>query len=323
MKVALMINRENYENYSKWEGHGWELLHLGNGEPDVEKVIATGADALVVDAVMRIGPEIIEKMHGLKLIHSQGVGFNAIDIGAARKAGVYVCNCAGTNARAVAEQSVLLILALIKKYKWNENMIYADRQMEAKMACFKDALPELGSMTVGIVGFGAIGRQLAALLKPFECKINYYESLGDLGIEGLAFMQQEELYSSSDIVSLHVPVTEETTDMINAESLKLFKRGAILINTARGELMDNKAVVDALVSGQLGGLGADTLAPEPFLPENPVLSALPEEQRHKVALSPHVAGITAGYFYRAYECVRKNIEAVERGEKPVCIVNGL
>ena len=323
MKIALMINRENYENYSKWEDAGWELVHLGNGEPDVERVIATEADALVVDAVMKIGPDIIDKMPGLKLIHSQGVGYNAIDIEAAREAGVYVCNCAGTNARAVAEQTVLLILALIKKYKWNEGMIYAGRQMDAKMACFKDALPELGAMTVGIVGFGAIGRQLATLLKPFDCKINYYESLGDLGFEGLTFMPPEELYACCDIVTLHVPVTAETTNMINSESLKLFKRGAILINTARGELMDHKAVADALISGQLGGLGADTLYPEPFLPDNPILSDIPEELRHKVALSPHVAGITAGYFFRAYECVRNNIEAVAKGEKPKFVVNGL
>ena len=323
MKVALMINRDNYEKYSAWEGAGWDLVHLGNGEPDVETVIATGADVLVVDAVMKIGPDIIKKMPALKLIHSQGVGYNAIDIGAAREAGVYVCNCAGTNARAVAEQTVLLILALIKNFKWNEDMIYAGRQMDAKMACFKDALPELGSMTVGIIGFGAIGRQLAALLKPYDCKINYYESLGDQGVEGLTFMSPEELYACCDIITLHVPVTGETTNMINSESLKLFKRGAILINTSRGELMDNKAVADALITGQLGGLGADTLAPEPFLLENPVLNTLPEDLRQKVALSPHVAGITAGYFFRAYECVRKNIEAIAKGEKPNFIVNGL
>jgi len=323
MKVALMINRDNYENYSRWNDTGWDLVHLGNGEPDVETVIATGADVLVVDAVMKIGPDIIEKMPGLKLIHSQGVGFNAIDVDTARKAGVYVCNCAGTNARSVAEHTILLILALIKKYKWNEGLIYADRQMEAKMACFKEALPELGAMTVGIVGFGAIGRQFSALLKPFDCKINYYESLGDQGLEGLTFMPLEELYACCDIITLHVPVTGETTNMINSESLKLFKRGAILINTARGELMDNKAVVDALLSGLLGGLGADTLYPEPFLPDNPILCDLPEGLRHKVALSPHVAGITAGYFFRAYECVRKNIEAVAKGEKPKFVVNGL
>ena len=318
-----MINRDNYEKYSNWKDVRWELLHFSNGEPDADKVIASGAQALVVDAIMKIGPDIIENMPGLKLIHSHGVAYNAIDLESARKAGVFVCNCAGVNARSVAEQAILLILALLKNFRWGEDMVYAGRQMEAKTACFKNGLPELGSQTVGIVGFGAIGRDLAARLRPFGCVINYFEALGDCGAEGLTFMPLEELYACSDIVSLHVPVTPETTNMINGESLKMFKHGAILINTARGELMDHTAVVEALKSGQLGGLGADTLAPEPFLPDNPLLCALPEELRRYVALSPHIAGITAGTFVRAYERVRNNIEAIERGERPGCIVNGL
>jgi len=323
VKTALLINRDNFEKYSNWKDVGWELLHLGNGVPDIESVIATGAEALVVDAVMKIGPDIIENMPGLKLIHSQGVAFNAIDVYSAQKAGVFVCNCAGVNARAVAEQAVLLILALIKNFRWGEVMVYAGKQMEAKTACFMNGLPELGALTVGIVGFGAIGRALASLLKPFDTKINYYESLGDRGSAGLTFMPLEELFACSDIISLHVPVTPETTNMINSESLKLFKYGSILINTARGELVDNSAVVDALISGQLAGFGADTLAPEPFMLDNPILRDLPEELRRRVALSPHIAGITAGTFSRVYELVRKNIEAITKGQRPECVVNGL
>ncbi|MCL2126524.1 MAG: 2-hydroxyacid dehydrogenase [Oscillospiraceae bacterium] len=328
MKTALLINRDNFEKYSAWQTPGaasakWELQHFGNGEPDVEKVIASQADVLVVDAIMKIGPEIIEKMPGLKLIHSQGVAYNAIDCARAREAGIYVCNCAGVNAAPVAEHAILLILALLKSFRWGEDMAYAGKQMDAKMACFKDGQPELGGMTVGIIGLGAIGKSLASMLKPFGCKINYYTRSGDCGAEGMAYMPLDEIYATSDIVSLHVPVTADTTNMINGESLKKFKRGAILINTARGELMDHSAVVEALKSGQLGGLGADTLAPEPFLLDNPVLRDIPEELRRRVAISPHVAGITAGTFIRAYERVRANIEAVGNGQRPECVVNGL
>ena len=323
MKVALMVNRDNFEKYSDWKDSGWELLHFGNGGPDPERVIASGADVLVVDAIMKIGPEILEHMPGLKIVHSQGVAFNAIDTDCAREAGVYVCNCAGVNSRAVAEQAMLLILALLKNFRWNEEMVYAGRQMEAKTACFANGLPELGGLTVGIVGYGAIGRELAAFLKPFGCTINYFESLGDQDAEGLTYMALNDLYACCDIISLHVPVTPETTNMINSDSLKMFKPGAILINTARGELMDNNAVAEALISGQLGGLGADTLAPEPFLPDNPLLCSLPENVRRNVALSPHIAGIADGTFIRGYKRIRNNIEAVERGERPGCVVNGL
>jgi lactate dehydrogenase-like 2-hydroxyacid dehydrogenase len=321
MKAALLINRKNFEKYSKWDEPGWELIHMGNGEPDAEKIIATGATALVVDAIAKIGPEIILKMPGLKLIHSQGVAYNWIDIDAARSVGAYVCNCAGVNARPVAEHAVMLILTLLKGFRSGEDMVYSGRQMEAKTACFENGLPELYGRKVGIVGFGAIGKMLASVLKPFGCELFYYTRSGDCGEAGLTYMALEELYANSDIVSVNVPVTPVTTNMINGETLKLFKRGAILINTARGELVDHEAVADALKSGQLGGFGTDTLAPEPVLADNPFLSSLPEELRARVSLSPHIAGITAGTFIRVYELVKQNIKAIERGERPSNVVS--
>jgi lactate dehydrogenase-like 2-hydroxyacid dehydrogenase len=323
MKAAMLINRDNFEKYSDWNDSGFELMHFGNGAPDPEVITKTGADALVVDAIMKIGPEIIENMPGLKLIHSQGVAYNGIDLNSSRENGVYVCNCAGINARAVAEHAILLTLALLKNFRWGEDMVYSDRQMEAKTSCFKNGLPELYGLSVGIVGFGAIGKAFASLLKPFDCNISYYTRSGDCGAEGLTYMPLDELFARNDIISLHVPVTPETTNMINSESLKLFKPGSILINTARGELMDHAAVVDALISGKLVGLGADTLAPEPFTPDNPILRDLPEELRRHVALSPHIAGITAGTFIRAYKRIRDNLEAVSAGQRPECVVNGL
>lgn len=323
MKIALLVNRENFENYSSWGDTGWELIHMGNGAPDKDALISTRADALIVDAVVKIGKDVIDDMPGLKMIHSQGVAFNAIDVEAARKGNVYVCNNAGMNARAVAEQAALLILSLVKSFRRNEDMVYAGRQMEAKTACFVNGLPELFGRSVGIVGLGAIGGELCAILKAFGCRVFYFNSSGDKKTPDAEYLPLEELYTRSDIVSLHAPVTEATTDMINSETLKLFKHGALLINTARGELVDHAAVVDALKSGRLGGFGTDTLAPEPVLAENPLLRALPEELRSRVALSPHIAGITAGFFTRAYAHIRKNIEAIASGGKPDCIVNGL
>ena len=323
MRIALLIDRDNFEAYSNWEDSGWDIIHMGKDDPDRERLVATGANVLVVDAMMKIASDTIENMPRLQLIHSQGVGYNAIDIESARKAGIYVCNNAGVNAQAVAEYAVLLILALLKRFRWGEDMVYAGRQMEAKTACFKNPIPELGSVKVGIVGFGAIGSTIAALLRPFGCKIRYYTRSGDCGVEGCTYMPLEELYADSDIISLNVPVTGETANMVNRQTLKQFKRGAVLINTSRGELMDHGAVVEALISGRLGGLGADTLAPEPFLLDNPVLRDLPPEFRDRVALSPHVAGISEDCFIRVYSHIKSNIEALARSERPDCIVNGL
>ncbi|NLV50567.1 MAG: hydroxyacid dehydrogenase [Clostridiales bacterium] len=321
MRVALLVNKDNYERYAPNTPPEWEMIHIGNGEPDVTEIIATRADVLVVDAVMKIGPDIIAAMPDLKLIHSQGVAYNAIDLKEANRRGIYVCNNAGVNAQAVAEQVVLLTLSLLRNYRVNEDMVYAGRQMEAKTACFINGMRELGECSVGIVGLGAIGKALAERLAAFGCRLCYYDMYKP--VTSVEYLPLTELYAASDIVSLHVPVTEETEGMINEESLRHFKKGAILINTARGELIDNAAVAQALVSGQLGGFGADTLSPEPVTADNPFLRALPDEARGRVALSPHIGGVTTGCFIRGYGNIMKNIAAISRGERPVFVVNGL
>ena len=324
MKIALLINRDNFYNFSKWEDTGWDMIHMGSGEPDVDKIIATGANVIIVNAITRVGPEIINNMPELKLIHSIGVGFNAIDLDCARKAGVYVCNNPGANSKSVAEHAVMLMLTVLKCFRYNEDMVSTNRQAEAKTYYQINGLPGLSGLKVGIVGFGAIGRELAAMLNPFGCELFYYsrrKTGSDL--DYVTYLPLEELYSKCDIISLNVPAQPETENMINSGTLKKFKRGAILINTARGDLMDQKAVADALISGQLGGFGADTLSPEPFTQDNPLIGGLPEDVRRRVALSPHIAGITSELYVRAYSLIRNNAEAILRGGRPECIVNGL
>jgi lactate dehydrogenase-like 2-hydroxyacid dehydrogenase len=250
------------------------------------------------------------------------VAYNAIDLAAAARAGVYVCNNAGVNARAVAEQAITLILALLKDFRFNEDAVYGGRQIDAKTSCFAGGITELGDCHVGIVGLGATGTALAERLRAFGCRLSYY-SKTQKPERGIEYLPLQELYSKCDIVSLHVPVTGETENMIDDAALASFKRGAILVNTARGELMDHGAVVRALESGALGGLAADTLAPEPVRPDNPIIASLRPEIRRRVALSPHIGGITAGCFLRTYEHVWANVAAIERGERPDCVVNGV
>jgi lactate dehydrogenase-like 2-hydroxyacid dehydrogenase len=318
----MQINRENFERYSAIPAPDYTLIHFGNGEPNIDAVAAENPEALIVDAIAKIGAEFILRLPNLKLIHSQGVGYNGIDLETAARAGVYVCNCAGMNAAPVAEQAVLLILALLKRFRGNEDAVYAGKQMAAKTACFENSLPELGGCIVGIVGLGAIGLETAKRLQAFGCKVYYY-SRTKKPEAGFAYMQLNELLQTCDIVSLHVPVTEATERLIDRTALNRFKPGALLINTARGELVDIEAVVEALRSGQLGGFGTDTLAPEPVLADNTFLTMLPAELRERVALSPHIAGITADSFRRAYKRIWENVGHIARGERPSCVVNGL
>ena len=322
MKVAVMLNKANFERYTAAGAipADWELFHIGNGAPDEEKIIATDADAIVADPMCPVSARVITGLKHLKLVQSQGVGYNLFDLEAAKNAGVYVANCAGANASAVAEQAILLMLALLRNYKENDAMVFAARQIEAKTRCFENGLVELGSCHVGIVGMGAIGRETAKRLEAFGSRISYFNtSVKDCGYPLLPL---DDLYARCDIISLHVPVTPATVNMISDGALNKMKRGALLINTARGEVVDQEAVCRALLDGRLGGVGLDTYTPEPVTPDNPILS-LPEHVRGRVALSPHIGGITAGSFFRYFDIVWSNIKRIQNGERPVNIVNGL
>ena len=322
MKVALLVNRENMERFSNPThiSKDWELVHLGNGMPDPDAVAATNADVIVVDSTLPIGEDIISRMPDLKMIHAQGVGFNKIDVAAATKAGVRVCNCAGSNARPVAEQAILLMMALLRNFRAGEEAVYAGRQEEFKNACFSGSSRELGTCTVGIVGFGAVGSALANMLSAMGSKLYWYDTIFREH-PNAEYMSMNRIFSTCDIISLHVPVFPETVGMINDKSLARFKPGSILINTSRGELVDNEAVIRALRSGRLGGFGADTIAPEPVTPDNPLLNA--PDIRDKIALSPHIAGLTEGSFRRSYITIWSNVAAVARGLRPANIVNNL
>jgi lactate dehydrogenase-like 2-hydroxyacid dehydrogenase len=173
MNVAMLVNRENFETYSGPVPEGWELVHLGNGEPDADKIRAVQADVLVVDAIMKVGPEIIEAVPNLKLIHSQGVAYNGIDLQAAKNAGVFVCNNAGVNAQAGREQRILLILARCAFPDVSRTWSTRDARWRRKTACFKNGLRSSGR-AVGHCRLGAIGPATAARLKAFGQPLHYY-----------------------------------------------------------------------------------------------------------------------------------------------------
>ena len=138
----------------------------------------------------------------------------------------------------------------------------------------------------------------------------------------MIYSELDELLTTCDIVSLHLPVTPDSINIINSQTIEKMKDGAILINTSRGELVDQNAVCQALKSGKLGGFGADTLAPEPVQPDNPIIN-VPEELRKRVALSPHIGGITAGTFHRSYRRAIENMKKALNGERPDHVVNSL
>ena len=186
--------------------------------------------------------------------------------------------------------------------------------------------PELGEQTVGLVGFGDIAQALARRLAPFGCRLLYY-SLHRRSPEveaqfGVTYLPLEELAAQCTILSLHCAVNQQTRRMVNAALLAKMRPGAILVNTARGDLMDDLAVREALISGQLGGAAFDTLFPEPTPADHPLVD-LPPEVRDKVVYSPHLGGITGGSFRRGHARMWNNVRLLLEGNRPECVVNGL
>ena len=327
MKIVILGAEARYRAYQPAMPfiQQQELVFLDKDSTEAE-ILAAGADAevLFVDAITVVSAALMEHMPCLRLIHSEGVAFDRIDLSAARERGIYVCNNKGCNA--VAEQTVLLILMLLRHALEGDEAVRAGRQMEMKERCMVEGITELSACKVGLVGFGDIARAAAERLVPFGCELYYYTKHRRLPEEEkkyhVTYLPLEELAEKSDIVSLHCAVTEETRNLVDAALLRRMKPTAYLINTARGDLVDNEALRQALLEGRIAGAGLDTLSPEP-VPAGHPLTALPPEVQRKVVLAPHLGGITEASFRRAHAHMWRNVEHLAAGERPDNIVNGL
>ena len=186
--------------------------------------------------------------------------------------------------------------------------------------------PELGERTVGLVGFGDIAQAVARRLRPFGCSLFYYAPHRrppevEAGF-GISYLPLEELFARCDLISLHCAVTPETRGMVDAALLERVRPGTILINTARGDLLDNLAVRQALIEGRLGGAGFDVLSPEPTPADHPLVD-LPPEVRDRVVYAPHLGGITSASFRRSHAWMWDSVRAMLEGGRPNNLVNGL
>lgn len=298
-----------------------ELVCAGRGVANDELLaLAPDASVIVADAISRVDAQLIAAMPNLKLIHSEGVAFNAIDVDAARSRGVAVCNCAGVNAGTVAEQAVMLMLMCLRRALEGDEAVRTGRQIELKERMMVEGFRELGDCTVGFVGFGAIGQATARYLRPWGCKMLYNKRHSlDASLEdelGVRFASLDDLLATCDIVSLHVPVTDETRGMVDGKFLAKMRPDGVLVNTARGDIVDQEALAAALEAGGIAAAGLDTLSPEPVTLDNPLVNLSPEAAA-RVVFSPHVGGVAEGMFYRAHRTIWENIARLAAGEELV------
>jgi len=329
MKLLHIGNPNCLERYTEKSDftQSVDIIDLPMGLPAgsyLEK--AADADVIVADAMASVPAELISAMPRLKMIHSEGVGYNSFDIDCANERGVYICNSAGMNAQAVAEQTVLLMLGVLRSVAAGDRAVREGRQIEVKSAYMASgSLRDLADCTVGLIGLGNIGRRTAAILSAFGCRVYYTQrrraaAQAENECGALWCEKRAELLAKCDIVSLHLPVTSETARMCDKAFFAEMKRGAYFINTSRGELVDDEALITALKSGHIAMAGLDTLDGEP-VSKSHILLNQSEDIEAKLLFSPHIGGITGTSFCISYRIIWENIRRVAAGEKPVNIVN--
>ena len=224
-----------------------DCLFLGHDATDDEVVAAMpDAEVLLVDAITPVTANLIERLPNLRLVNSEGVAFDKIDLESAAAHGVYVCNNQGMNAGAVAEQTILLMLGLLRGVVPGDAAVRAGRQMEVKMRGMRDGIADLADCTVGIVGLGCIGRATAERLRAFGTRVVYTgRTRKDPALEaelGVSYVGLDEMLPQCDFVSIHCAVTPQTTGMVDDTFLARMRPDAYLVNTARGEIVDNDAL---------------------------------------------------------------------------------
>lgn len=225
--------------------------------------------------------EAMAAMPKLRLIQKVGVGVNTIDLAFARQRGIAICNMPGTNTRAVAEMTLALMLAALRRLPLLDAAMRRGRGWEMAQADL-DSYGEIAGRTVGLVGYGGVPRILAPILAAMGARVVYWNRTRREDAVGEP-LDLDDLLAASDIVSLHLPLVPETERLLDAGRLGRMKPGALLVNTARGGLVDEPALVELLRKGHLGGAALDVFAHEPVPADHPMLGL------SNVVIAPHVA----------------------------------
>jgi phosphoglycerate dehydrogenase-like enzyme len=240
--------------------------------------------------------DVIERAPKLELIQKIGSGVNTIDVEAAKRRGIAVCNLPGTNSRAVAEMTLLLMLACLRRLPQLQASVRDGRWSDAWK--LQDSFGELGGRTVGLMGYGEVPKILAPILGAMGAKVIYWSR----SQSNAAFAT---VLGEADIVSLHLPLTPETDKLIDPRRMK---RGAILVNTARGGLVDEQGLLEALTTGHLGAAGLDVFRQEPLPGKHPLACLA------NVVCAPHLAWLTRQTLERSIDAALENIRRLRAGE---------
>jgi phosphoglycerate dehydrogenase-like enzyme len=269
-------------------------------------------DADVIWHVLRpLSGDDLLRATRLRLVHKFGAGVNTIDVDTAARRGIAVANMPGANAPSVAEGAVLLMLATLRCLPVLDRATREGRGWPSDPV-LGETVRDIGACTVGLVGYGSIAKHVAGIVAAMGATV-LHTSTRDDGLPGWRPLQ--ELLAASDIVSLHLPLTDTTRGLVDRDALAHMKPGAVLINTSRGAIVSESALIDALRDGRLGGAGLDVFDVEPVPPDNPLLGL------DNVVLTPHVTWYTVDTMRRYLVEAVANCRRLHDGEQLAHVVN--
>jgi len=277
-----------------------------------EQIIDRAADAeIVLTNKTLLSAATLAMLPKLKYIGVLATGVNIVDLEAAKTGNIIVTNVPGYSTGSVVQMVFALLLEMTQQVGHHAAKVREGDWASCPDFSFRDRpLTELAGKTLGVVGYGQIGQQVAKVAQAFGMKVLIQTAHPEkYQLEtGLEFVDVENLFSAADIISLNCPLTEETENLVNTARLARIKQGALLINTGRGQLIDEKAVAEALEEGYLGGYATDVLSQEPPDEENPLFSA------PNCFITPHIAWATAEARQRLIDTVVANIAAFQNGD---------
>jgi phosphoglycerate dehydrogenase-like enzyme len=294
---------------------GYEMAVVDQDAPEFITALQN-AEYIMGFARNPLGAEVYRAAPQLKLIQLISAGYDRVDVEAARQARVPIANNGGSNSVAVAEHTMMLILAVYKKLAWNHNNVVGSQWRVGNFAELR--VYELAGKTLGIVGLGTIGKKVARRALAFDMRVQYYDIIrlneDQEDALGVHFVLFQELLRTSDVVSLHVPLNEATRNRMSTREFATMKHEAILINTCRGPVVDEEALHRALTTRQIAAAGLDVMVQEPPQTEHPLFKL------ENVTLTPHTAGPTWEYWTKTFRNAFDNIQRVASGSQPLWVI---
>lgn len=284
-------------------------------ESEAEAIERIGNHEIVLVNKVPITERILEACPNIRLICVQATGYNIVDTAACTHRGIPVCNVPDYGTAAVAQFTLALMLELCHRIGLHDTLVHGGKWCRSSTFCFWDTPQmELGGKTLGIIGFGRIGQAVAKLAQAFGMRVLAYSRSRRETEIPVEYVDLQTLLSESHFISLHCPLFPENIRMVNKEFLDKLREGAFLINTARGGLVDEQALAEALAAGKLAGAAVDVVTEEPMKEYNPLLTA------PNCIITPHIAWAPKESRQRLLDCCVENIRAFLQG-KPRNVVN--